>query len=283
MIAEILNMPAAEYHARKALSNTGITKLLDCPARFKLWLDGEQDDQTEAMLIGSAFHCLVLEPNEFLSRYHVAKHPGNTSLGKEERSAAIAECRAVLTQNQYTEVEALANGIRRHKGISRLLSEKKRRTEASIFWDEELNGVTIPCKARLDLVLDWPDFGILILDLKSMKSLSPSTLPRTLMDRGYYRQGWWYMRALVKAGIDPRGFYLAAVEKSPPWMAALIEPESAAIEQGGRECVKALQSYADCAKSGTWPGYPETVIKVDLPDWFYRKEMNNETAGQFAE
>lgn len=284
MTIQFVNMPAAEYHAVKALSNSGISKLLDIPAKFKAWLDGETDEQTEAMLIGSAFHCMALEPEQFKARYHVMENSGATKAGKDEKALAAAEGKTIITRRQYEEAVPLVNALHRHGMIHRLITDSSSIKEYSLFWEEEIDGVTIPCKARPDDVTSVERFGHIILDLKSMQNAAPASQPKTILDRGYHRQAWWYMRGLYRAaGIEAKGFYLAAVEKSPPWLPALVEVESAAIEQGGRECLKAMRLYAECTKSGHWPGYPETVIKVDLPDWFYRKEMNNETYGQPAE
>lgn len=47
---------AEAYHAVKALSNSGISRLLQTPAHFKAWRDGEAQKQTEAMAFGQMFH-----------------------------------------------------------------------------------------------------------------------------------------------------------------------------------------------------------------------------------
>lgn len=282
MVAQILDISPAEYHARKAVSNTGIGKLLERLAKFKAWFDGQTDEQTEAMLIGSVFHCLGLEPDEFGSRYHVMENSGNSAAARKERTDALGEGLQVLTRSQHEAAAVLIPGLRGHKTIALFLDHPTARKEASIFWEEEIDGITVPCKARLDLFVT-PGQHSLILDLKSVNSAALTNPSKMLLDRGYHRQGWWYMRALFQAGLNPSGFYLGAVEKSPPYEAALIEVEAAAIEQGGRECLKALTDYAACTRAGHWPGYSDEVIKADLPDWFYRKEMRNETHGQFTD
>ena len=282
MTAQILQIPPGEYHDTEAASNSGLTTLLDCPAKFKAGLDGQADEQTEAMLIGSAFHCLALEPDQFGSRYHIMENSGNSSAAKKEKADALEAGKEILTRAQYEKVSVLIPGLRSHKTISLFLDHPLARKEISIFWEEELDGVVIPCKARPDLVVTSRQ-GALILDLKSINSANPATLPKTIYDRGYHRQAWWYMRALVKAELNPSGFYLGMVEKTPPYLPALVQIDNNAIEQGGRECLRAMGIYVDCVRSGSWPGYSEKVITIDLPDWIYRKEQNNETHGQFAE
>ena len=283
MTAQILNIPPEEYHARKALSNTGISKLLDCPAKFKAWLDGGQDEQTEAMLIGSAFHCLALEPGRFRVSYHVMVNSGTTKAANDERAQARQEGKTILNKDQSALVTSLAAGLMKHKVIAKRLNSHTAQKELSIFWTEEVDGFSIPCKARLDL-FDYIDrFGTVGIDLKSMQNAAPASLSKTINDRGYHRQAWWYLRALNQAGHFPAGFFLATVEKSAPYLASFIRIKDEAIEKGGRECAQALTLFSECAKANHWPGYSQEIIEVDLPDWIYRKEMNNETHGQFAE
>ena len=33
-----------------------------------------------------------------------------------------------------------------------------------------------------------------------------------------------------------------------------------------------LDTYAECKAAGVWPGYPETVQVVSLPNWAFNKE-----------
>jgi len=277
MLSAIQHIPPEEYHRAQALSNSGISKLLDCPAKFKAWQDGEREEQTEAMLIGSAFHCLTLEPEEFSRRYHVKANPGSTRAGKEEKAAAENNGKTILTRRQYDEIRPLARGLFGHSYIAALIKNPTSVKEASIFWEEEIDAQVVPCKARLDLIFEKPGFGDIVLDLKSMRSAAPGEFAREIYFRGYHRQAWWYMRALAMAGRNPRAFLLAVADKSAPEVSALFQIEDRAIARGGRECRRALAAYAECAARGRWPGYPERIVAIDLPEWVYRKEDNNES------
>ena len=59
------NEPPEIYHATRAISKSGMDKLRQAPAKFKAWRDGAAEEETEALLFGSVFHCLALEPGEF--------------------------------------------------------------------------------------------------------------------------------------------------------------------------------------------------------------------------
>lgn len=276
MTAQILQISAAEYHAVKAVSNTGITKLIDdAPAHFHYWLNNP-DPQTEAMLIGSAFHCLCLEPDTFQSRYHLMKNSRATKAGKDEAAEVLNAGLAILTAAQHEQVTALARAAHADPRLARLLASPTARKEVSIFWTEEAGGVTIPAKARLDYLDDVKGFGLLVMDLKSSKTAHPQKLRRVIYERGYHRQAWWYQRALRQAGLEPQKFLLAVVEKAPPYIVTLATVDAEAVEQGGEECIKALAIYAECSQAGLWPGYTDQIIDIGLEPWAYRKENGND-------
>lgn len=283
MTAEILQINPAEYHARKALSNSGIPKILESAAKFKAWLDGQTDKRTEACLLGSVFHTLALEPEWAADRYLVPAFDGRTKAGQEERRAAIEEGREVVKADDMNTACAMAIAARDHKRLGRLLKDPTARKEVSIFWTEEISGMAVPCKARLDCMVDVPNYGLVVLDLKSTISAAPVRFSRTIYERGYHRQGWWYQRALYQAGLTPRTFVIGAVEKEPPYLVATYELEPRAVELGGRDCLAALQLYADCIKSGLWPGYSDDILPIDLDDWVYRKEFPDDQQLQLAE
>lgn len=274
MTADLLQISAAEYHAVRAVSNTGISKLLTSPAHFQYWLENP-DEQTEAMIIGSVFHCLALEGQEFDQRYHVMQNSRATNAGKQEEAEALLAGQTVITKSVYQIANDLATAALSDAYISRLLRSPTAQRESSIFWTEEVGGVSIPCKARLDFMDNIEKFGLLVMDLKSSKTAHPDRLPRVITERGYHRQAWWYMRALSALGLTPRKFLLGVVEKTPPHIVtpATVQPE--AVEQGGSECQRALAVYAECQSKNYWPGYADQIIEVGLMPWAYQKETSD--------
>lgn len=67
------NMAEAEYHAIPRLSSSGIQNMMVSPATFwaKSWLNPEREDEddTDARIIGRAYHCARLEPARFMAEY----------------------------------------------------------------------------------------------------------------------------------------------------------------------------------------------------------------------
>lgn len=65
-------MDEAEYHAAPALSSSGIRNLLVSPLDY--WVNSHMnpeyvDEKTAAMVVGTAFHRRLLEPERFAAMY----------------------------------------------------------------------------------------------------------------------------------------------------------------------------------------------------------------------
>lgn len=261
------------YHAVKAVSNSGIGKLLRCPALFRAWQDGELEESGEALLFGSVFHCLALEPEAFASRYMVKRESGATKVGKEEKAIAEASGLTLVPLAMYDAAKGMAEAVSRQPIIRAMRAAPDAMYEVSVYWKEEHNGIIIPCKARLDLLSTVPGFGLVPLDLKSTTDASPEELARSVHKWGYHRQAAWYRRALLAAGLESNAFVLLAVEKTPPYIATPANVAPAARQLGETECERALAAYAECVKSGLWPCYTNEILELDLPEWAYRKAV----------
>lgn len=271
-----------KYHSVKALSNSGISILLKCEAKFKHWLDHGIDQETSALRIGSLFHCLTLEPEKFNERYHVKKEDGRMKAGKNEIAAVKERSVQVISRHEYEKCLNMGKSVASHSFFEKVIRPNKSRTEVSIYWSELVAGVEIPCKARIDIETTIDGIAILT-DIKSTNDADPEKLPGHIYKYGYHRQGAWYIRAYKKAfeSIKQAGFFLFFVEKSAPYITTCVELENDALCQGDSEIESALLKYAQCYSSGVWPDYTEKnfmltgnkVMKVGIPDWINQKEL----------
>lgn len=268
-----LNELPEAYHATRAISKSGMDKLRQAPAKFKAWMDGVTEEETEAFLFGSVFHCLALEPGEFGKRYAVKQFNGSTKAGKEEAATAKAAGLELVPAKIHNAASAMAESVLIHPLIGKLMTANDKRTEVSIYWSETVYGLEIPCKARLDMLATVPGFGLVAVDLKSTDDASPEGLARSVLKWGYHRQAVWYRRALRAVGMESSVFVLVAVEKTAPHLVTAANVSEAAQQVGLEEIKDALSTYATCAKSGLWPGYVSEIIDLDLPEWAYKRRF----------
>lgn len=270
--ARMLHDEARAYHSTKALSKSSMDALLRCPAHFKQTLDemdGTEHGQTPAMLMGSIFHAMTLEPFSLDAQYRVRRNSGSTKAGKEEAAEAAAQGVALVAPDVWETCRAMSAAASLHPLFKAARAARDWQAETSIYWQER---GSIPCKARIDAVASLPGFGLCAIDLKSTTDASPDAISKHIYDYGYHRQAAWYLHALRRAGMDARQFVFLFCEKAAPYLTTAVTVAESAIGVAYDEIRSALDKYEECAASGVWPGYTnEIVTEIDLPAWAYRR------------
>ena len=262
---------AATYHATKALSKSSMDELLKCPALFKQTLDtmGGDHAATPAMILGSVFHSMTLEPEFLDAEYAPRQNAGNTKAAKEEAAKAAENGITLVQRETWATCEAMRDAANAHPLLKAAKAAEDWQAEVSIYWQER---EMIPCKARVDALATIPGFGLCAIDLKSTTDASPDAISRHLYDYGYHRQAAWYTHALRLVGFEPRQFVFLFVEKTAPYLSTAVSVSDGAMCLALEEIRSALKRYEDCAASGTWPGYTQDIItEIDLPAWAYRR------------
>ena len=273
MGATLIHDAAAQYHGTKALSNSSMGQLLKCPALFQQALaemDGIEHTQTPAMLMGSVFHSMVLEPDKVQATYALRGNPGNTKAGKEEAAAAKEQGITLISPDVWNVAAAMAVSACAHPLIVAARRSPKWEAETSAYWEERGH---IPCKARIDAMTTIEGFpGLCVIDLKSTTDASPEAISRHIVDYGYHRQAAWYMHALNTCGRAANTFLFLFVEKTPPYLCTAVSIAEGAIQMAYDDIRNALDTYERCEANGIWPGYTSDIVtEVDLPEWIYRR------------
>jgi len=278
-------VPAEEYHAWDAASNSRLGKILRSPAHLKAYLDDPPAD-TASQILGRAAHSAVLEPDKFGSDYFMipkpegrlftnkdgspSKSPANTAAYKE--AVAIMEAdhpdATGLKAAYYEECLAMREAVHAHPKVAKMI-QATGRAELSIVWVDEKTGVT--CKARLD----WhtpTHAGGAIVDLKTTPDASPWAFAGSANKWGYYRQGATYLRGAEAVGLPAVHFAIIAVEKRPDAYKGgfyngviLYRLREDDVILGGTQLDFALAMYAECERTGIYPGYTTEVVDLVLP------------------
>ena len=263
-------MSAEAYHTIPALSKSCLDALHKSPAHLLAYLREPHKD-TPATIEGSLFHTLTMEPELFEARYAVID--GNRQ--RKEVKAAVQEQeaagRVVITSDGLANARAMAEAVRAHPLAENFLRAAKG-FELSLFWELTIGGLTVPCKARLDILADIPGFGLALGDLKKTRDASPRGMSRHVLDYRYHVQASWYRSGFYLAtGQTSLQFMLLCCEAEPPYPVGLYNVAEAAQDLAHREIKADLEILAECIKSDTWPGYPEEVQELDLPAWAYKE------------
>ncbi|EPP6040170.1 exodeoxyribonuclease VIII, partial [Escherichia coli] len=127
------------YHVGPGVSKSQLDDIADTPALY-LWRKNAPVDntKTKTLDLGTAFHCRVLEPEEFSNRFIVApEFNRRTNAGKEEEKAFLMECastgKTVITAEEGLKIELMYQSVMALP-LGQWLVESAGHAESSIYW-----------------------------------------------------------------------------------------------------------------------------------------------------
>jgi exodeoxyribonuclease VIII len=259
-------MAAEVYHATMAMSAGGLKRMAKSPATFYgLQLDPNRPPAGEpspAMKNGTLVHCALFEPAELAARY-VVKPEGFDGRTKEGKAWAAAQTGEVVDAAQMAAAKAQTAAVRALPDLAALLSEGE--PEASAFWTDEATGEL--CKCRPDWTSPAGD-GVILVDGKTCQDASPEGFAKAIWNWDYHLQAAWYSDGYELAtGKRVHGFVFAAVESAWPHQAAAYMLDDEVLARARAKNRELLDLYAECRRTGIWPGYPNTIQPIGLPAW----------------
>lgn len=72
----------------------------------------------------------------------------------------------------------------------------------------------------------------------------------------------------------PKHFAFIAVEKKPPYAVGVYVLDSEGVEIGRAQYQHDLRVYAECVRTGEWPGYGDKIQTIRLPGWHANKNAH---------
>lgn len=261
----VSDMPADIYHAHDSASSSGLRLLMRSPDHFK---NGEEKDQTRAMVLGSALHMACLEPDIFYDTYRLLRSSENrvTSEYKEAKKEFGEEF--VLVKPEIERIEGMAKSLRGSKILNYWLYDND-------YSHKELSGFAIDpetglmCRHRFDAIL----MGGVAIDLKTTTDARKPAFEKKILNFGYHIQAAFYAdqyRWIM--GEEVEKFIFAAIETSAPYAVKIYELEQDSMDAGRKKYRQALNEYAQCKASDTWPSYDQEIETIGIPQWALEKD-----------
>lgn len=266
-------LPNAEYHglaARSLVSKGALDRFARSPAHYLHYLENvePEPEKSDALIIGGAFHCLLLEPDVFADEYTLLPDFGDmrSSTKRAIRDRWIDERPGVtpLRIDMWTMIHDMRESVFRHKKLRRILENG--RPELTCIAMCPHTG--LPRKSRFDWVSEIDGLG---LDLKSALDGHPDTWVREAARRRYHVQDTYYTENAQLAGIDMHVMGFGVVEKEPPYVCGLYTIPVDARVAGELRYMRELQELAECCETGEFPGYGNgDALELEFPKWSIR-------------
>ena len=264
-------LSADEYHGARALvSKSALDVFARSPAHYLHYLesgliDDDDEETSDALVIGSAFHALVLEPMNFSRRYVRLPDFGDMRSSKnralkdgwlKERPGIIG-----LKEDHWSMIHGMRESIFRHKKLRRILENG--RPEVTCAALDPHTG--LPRKCRWDWVSEIDGLG---LDIKSARDGRPDLWRLEAARRRYEVQDTYYTDTGKLAGLDIEILGFGVVEKEPPYVCGLYTLDPTARLAGEQRYLNELVGIAECCDSGEFPGYSNgDATELRLPGW----------------
>lgn len=256
----ILSMGEAQYRAADGISKSALDYIAPprTAAHYKAYIDGLlYVEQTPAMRFGSLVHRAVLEPDTYRNAF-VIKPEGMNFATREGKEWKSAQTKPILANDEASKVSQIVDAVWKHSYAKRLLKDAV--TEQCLFAMDSHNMLR---KGRLDALIK----GSAVPDLKTTQCADPREFERSIGKFRYHVQAAYYLDLCKLVGIDKSQFVYIVVEKEPPFAVAVYSLDSEAIELGRLEYQRDLAAVRECLEKGTWPGFPEDITVVGLPEW----------------
>lgn len=261
-----LHVPADVYHERSPdiVSRSGLAKFLQAPAKYEAWANGATDASSPALEFGTAFHCALLEPEQFARLYVVEPDFGDCR--KKEARGLRDEWRAdnagkkLLTAADDEAIRGMSASVREHPFASRMLIGGAR--EVTALWRDQATGLR--CKARADY---YSEPLKLLVDVKTTDDARAHAFERSVAKYGYHMQRAFYGDGFAACGAPVDNFVFLVVEKTPPYLVALYVLDVAAVARGREAIRQAMSSLAECLRSKKFPGYTNSIQTIGVPPW----------------
>ncbi len=259
------------YHTGPGVSKSQLDDIADTPALY-LWRKNAPVDttKTKTLDLGTAFHCRVLEPEEFSNRFIVApEFNRRTNAGKEEEKAFLMECastgKTVITAEEGRKIELMYQSVMALP-LGQWLVESAGHAESSIYWEDPETGIL--CRCRPDKII--PEFHW-IMDVKTTADIQ--RFKTAYYDYRYHVQDAFYSDGYeAQFGVLPTFVFLVAsttVECGRYPVEIFMMGEEAKLA-GQQEYHRNLRTLADCLNTDEWPA----IKTLSLPRW--AKEYAND-------
>lgn len=258
----IFGVPEAEYHSGPGLSVSALKRFAELPEKARV-----QRPETRSLAFGTLIHTAIMEPDQLGARYWVVDLERISERDRATQEAMkLAGGRELVKRKEWDEALRIRDRIHSHPTLREMLAPVGLRTEASFWWIDDATGLL--CRGRADGLRE--DWGV-VLDLKSTTDASPDGFSRSVAEYRYHWQQAHYETGLAATWREPRAFFFIAVEKVEPYSVAIYELDPRAVDLGRREVREQMVAWAECKRTGIWPGFPVEPQPLDLPAWAYAK------------
>ena len=267
------NISNEDYHNGEGVSKSNLDDIAKCPAIYQ-WKKNapECEEQKQALNMGTALHCLLLEPQHFESRFSIMPiFDLRTKKGKEGREQFMAKCyspdKIIITEDEMQKLQLMRQSALAHPDAKKLL-EMQGECEASLYWNDFETDVL--CKIRPDKIV-YINGKPIIVDIKKTSNIND--FGRSIEDYRYHVQAAMYIDGYTEIfDITPIFLFIAVSEviEAGRYPVRVFQLDEHDLNIGYNLYREDLLTYAHCLQSNRWNG----IETIQRPQWIRRNERD---------
>jgi exodeoxyribonuclease VIII len=255
-------MTEADYRNALGLSQSSLKIFSKSPAHY-LASTEEKSEPSDAMILGSVFHAIMLQPEKALELYAVKlKVDGRSKEGKayNENFAIENAGKFIINTEQEAQLIAMRRSILGHAKAVELLDNSDYK-ELPVFGTYFTPYGDVRLKGLIDAYDSERGF---VNDIKTCEDASPEGFRKAIWERRYDLQNVQYDWLLNNAGKPVNQFNFICIEKKPPYAVAVysISAKSLLKSAGYWDCL--VLEYGACTSSGIWKAYSDDIVELSL-------------------
>lgn len=271
-LERVQDMPSEVYHSHGFTSASQLKKIASTSlAHFKYERENPKEP-TAALIFGSAYHALILEPEKFKEEYFTLDRDAmpkpesdfrnSENKAWKERELAKNEGKIFLSNEDWITLHGMKEALENYPNFTFLLSNGI--AEESYFATVGDMGVRV----RPDYV---SRFGI--VDLKTCTDASPEAFGRDAAKLKYLIQASLYTDVVTAfRDGDELPFFFLAQEKTAPYIPQMYRVPSYLIEAGRAQYEEILRALFTAQTTGVWGAYEgleanDGIRDISYPAW----------------
>lgn len=224
----ILPLTIEEHHTGCGVTSSLMKAALKSIEHLDHSLHSYDSDKTPALVFGSAFHTLMLEPEKFHEQYSICKESGKDN----------------LTPAQIKHLAGMVDAAEARK-ISSSILRKDKIVEKTFIAPSPFEGIDI--KIRPDIFI--PESN-LIVDLKTTRDCGQESFYSDSLRFSYDLQAFAYCFVAEKVHKNPVKFLFWAIEKTPPYFMKFYAAGPEFLDRGREKFYRALDLIKDYIANG---------------------------------
>ena len=283
--------PMEFYHESRAIGHSSVHDFITRGPAFwfhKYMARLPNNESSDSLDFGSAFHAAILEPQRFEKDYVIAPDgmKFNTKDGRIWKKEKEEQGQHIIRGQDAMRINLMKRGLYENEDAKMLLESADLR---EITLRMQIGKLPLQCRfdawmhpsRKVELPMGWQHDGAISIDIKTCSRLfgdGPGTWARNFHIFGYHRNAAFYSMmareflgktdAYYRSPIGTVPHVFIVCEREAPYECAVFVPNAEAIAIGQNEVGHALNQITNCLMLNEWRSASTGVTEIGLPNWY---------------